>query len=198
MEILYNTITNCEYPKPPVENAEKSRMLHRLDYVALLKDGLLPFKTGNTIKEIPDIEVDGVLCQYYGQVDRETFTKPDGIGLVVNQHGFIMEGHFNDGVLEPTCREFIQYEEDGTWLWKTLFYINEEKGYAVTYKKQYVDNGEPAFYKGSTLVSEGYDTQTYWREDEEALLTQFDYRKYFVENTPEDEESDGQEEDSED
>ena len=125
MHILYNCLTECKYPKPPHENAEKSRRFHKLNYVELLKDNLLPFKVLNTIKQIPDIDIDGHICQYYGQVDRETFTKPDGIGLVVNEHGFIQEGHFNDGNFEPTCRDFVQYEEDGTWYWKTLFYINE-------------------------------------------------------------------------
>jgi len=61
-----NIINDCTYPKSPVLNAEKSRMLHRLDYFALLKDGLISFKRNNIIKEIPDIEIDGVLCQYFG------------------------------------------------------------------------------------------------------------------------------------
>ena len=33
MHILYNTLTECKYPKPPHENAEKSRKFHKLNYV---------------------------------------------------------------------------------------------------------------------------------------------------------------------
>jgi len=127
-----------------------------------MEDQFLPFKGSNTIKNIPNLRIDDIVCQYYGQVDRETFTKPDGIGLVVTENCFIMEGNFNDGVLEPTCREFIQHPEDGTWLWKSLFYIDDQKGFAITYKKQYYDNGKPIFYKATTLQTEDCETKTYW------------------------------------
>ena len=62
-----------------------------------------------------------------------------------------MEGNFDMGSLEPTSREFYQHEADQTWLWKSIFYINDEFAYAVTYKQQLTDTVEPAFYQASTL-----------------------------------------------
>ena len=78
------------------------------NYINLINDGLIYINTSNPFAELNGISIDNWNFQtfsgkwdYYGQVDSETGSKPNGVGIAIRSdekgHGEILEGDFKDG-----------------------------------------------------------------------------------------------------
>ena len=184
--IIARRLNSLKYPADPNDIAAESRKVLLLDYGKLLDEGYVPFKPRNPFHKLKEFKLEGTSCAYYGQVtqlDDERFV-PDGVGIAVDERGYIVEGSFNAGVLEPTYREFSEYDKvSQTWKWKCLF-INGEKGYTVTFRHETEGSHWPIFHKVNVFEFKDYESKTYWREDADELANllenEFDYNKYFI------------------
>ena len=66
---------------------------------------MAPYRPDNEFRTLKGVKLGYDVYDYYGQVDRKTGLRPDGVGLAVRADGGrIIEGGFNDGNWEPTYR----------------------------------------------------------------------------------------------
>ena len=94
-----------QYPAQPKANLQTSRELFRFDWKKLIEKGLAPNKQNEFSKIKCDIDRFQGNLDYFGQVDRDNRTVPDGIGLIVDKEGEIIEGGFKNGNFGPIYRQ---------------------------------------------------------------------------------------------
>ena len=79
----------------------------------------MPRRVDNDFERLEDIWIPPYEVNqwhYYGQVDKETGKKPDGIGMAVSGDGrMVIEGGFLDGSITPVYREACEMAANNTF-----------------------------------------------------------------------------------
>ena len=86
-----------EYPKEPKPNLQISRERFKFDYKKLIENGLAPNIQNEFAAIQCHIENFQSNLEYFGQVDPDDGDVPDGIGMIVDKEGEIIEGGFKNG-----------------------------------------------------------------------------------------------------
>ena len=90
------------YPCEPKEKTKACREHYLFDYSKLLSEGLLPYHPLNDFETLRGIKLGIIYYDYFGQIDKETGSKPEGVGVAVStdnsfKKSIIVEGGFKDG-----------------------------------------------------------------------------------------------------
>jgi len=98
----------------------------------------MPKRTDNDFDVLKDIWIPPYTVnqwQYYGQVDKETGKKPDGIGMAVSGDGkMIIEGGFFDGALTPVYRCACEMAPNNIF-YRLYIRSNENTTYEIRFYK---------------------------------------------------------------